>query len=840
MQTTKELMAAYEEKANTCGLVVQCPGGGMFSSTIAIVSDYPGAREVAARLPFVGGAGTKLWNTLRKFGFDRNDFYITNVCKRIVAGDDDENIGAGMPQKLSRGERELWQDLIKWELAKLPNLRYILCLGGLALEALTGHDGITSWRGSVLDISLQDFENRQRPKLVTLLCSFNPASVLRTPKDELIFNMDLGRLRRVIEGRWKPHLVAVSTNPDVGEAVRYLQDLRAIGGPVAYDIETMGGETACVGFANNPHEAMCINFRTATEHRFTVEEELAIRAEIQATLAEPSVQLIAQNGMFDSSWLWYKDRLRPKASWLDTMLAHHTLYPWMPHDLGFLCTQYTTHPFYKHEKDWREGGDIDTYWTYNGKDCCITFAVAMAIKKELEAQQLDRFFFEHVMKLQPWLVRMTVGGVLVDTALRESINEALEKELRHILEDFHAAVHEATGDPSYSPNPLSSHALSDLLFGKLGLIGRGASTNEENRDRMYKHPRSSEKARRVLEALKNYKREQKFFSTYVDTEIDEDNRMRCEYKQTGVSKAPGRLSSSKVLWGHYDQKSKRVIQHGMNLQNQPTRAHEMYIADPGYTFVYADGEQAEARYVGWDAEIEVWMEQFERARLDGKYDAHRALAALLYNLPYEDTPTSDEETLPDGKVIKSIRYKAKRCRHALNYRMMADRLATTAGIPLDEAEKLFGIYHRLHPELRKWWSKQEETARSSRFLFNSYGRRLFIQGDMNQKETLESIVAFRPQSTIGDKVSRAIYMCEEDDDWPYDARMALNIHDAIVALCRIDDAYRCAKIIKRHMEEPITVRPSLPPLIIPCAVGISQPDDKGVRRWSTIKKIKEL
>jgi uracil-DNA glycosylase family 4 len=168
MQTTKELMAAYEEKANTCGLVVQCPGDGMFSSTIAIVSDYPGAREVAARSPFVGGAGTKLWNTLRKFGFNRNDFYITNVCKRIVASDDDENIGAGMPQKLSRGERELWQDLIKWELAKLPNLRYILCLGGLALEALTGHDGITSWRGSVLDISLQDFEDRQ--DLSWLLC----------------------------------------------------------------------------------------------------------------------------------------------------------------------------------------------------------------------------------------------------------------------------------------------------------------------------------------------------------------------------------------------------------------------------------------------------------------------------------------------------------------------------------------------------------------------------------------------------------------------------------------------------------------------------------------------
>jgi hypothetical protein len=62
----------------------------------------------------------------------------------------------------------------------------------------------------------------------------------------------------------------------------------------------------------------------------------------------------------------------------------------------------------------------------------------------------------------------------------------------------------------------------------------------------------------------------------------------------------------------------------------------------------------------------------------------------------------------------------------------------------------------------------------------------------------------------------------------------------VTALCRIDDAKRCLSIIKRHMEEPILVRGDLPPLIIPADLGMAEPDEQGIRRWSTIKKIKEL
>ena len=57
--------------------------------------------------------------------------------------------------------------------------------------------------------------------------------------------------------------------------------------------------------------------------------------ELQSLLADPRTQLVAQNGHYDATWLWFKDRIRVHAHWFDTMLAHHFLYPGLPHDLGF-------------------------------------------------------------------------------------------------------------------------------------------------------------------------------------------------------------------------------------------------------------------------------------------------------------------------------------------------------------------------------------------------------------------------------------------------------------------------------------------------------------------------
>ena len=815
--TGGDLKRVVALRAQAQQLRVDCPPDGALNAKIAIVAEHPGDNEVRLRSPLVGTAGKLLWTHLNKVKVDRSQCWVTNAIKRIVVKDK-----ASKKSDVSNTEMHHWRELLLWELGSLPNLQYVLVLGDPALQALTGRTGITFWRGTV--------EQREDGRWYSY--AFNPAMVVREPKFEPVFSLDMFKFAGMMEGRYREYTTDPIINPSPNESIEWITKLRdeahtAESPPISYDIETMANETACIGLTNDDHRGMCINFRDRRTNRWTVSEERSVREHIAQLLGDPAVKLIAQNGNFDSYWLWYKDRIRVQPSWLDTMLAHHTLYPSLPHSLAFLVAQYTWHPYYKDEKDiWREtDGNIEDFWRYNVKDICLTRHVGLQLHKELKAAKLDTFFFNHVMRLQPHLTEITVGGVLIDAQLKARLTDELRIKCNDLRATFEEACVQATGDDTCRPNPRSPGALRKLFFERLHLVGRGTSVDAENRKRMLDHPRTPVPARNIITALDAFIEEDKFRSTFVESRLDEDGRMRCEYTQHGVARAPGRLSSKGTMWGS-----------GLNLQNQPERAKVMYVADPGYGFVYFDMSQIEARIVGWHAEIPKWIAQFEQARLDGKYDAHRALASEMFGVPYDEVPTKDRDE--SGRV--TIRFVAKRCRHGLNYRMGPDRLATTTGLPIAEAMHAYGIYHRNTPELQRWWKWLETRVLSERQLVNAFGRRMLFMGRIDE-EALESIVAFYPQSTAGDHVSATIYLCHDDPDWPCDARIRLNVHDALIALVPLDKRMQCATIMKKHAERPIPITSILNKhrqLIVPAEFGFSQPDEQGIHRWSTIQKIK--
>ena len=812
------------EIANRCRdlrLGIDCGADGLFNAEIAIIGEAPGERERIMKLPLVGASGKKLWDFLRPVGINRRSVYISNVVKRQLRDPtSDEKVG------ISKNEIDHYASLLNWELQQLPNLKYVVVLGNYALEAVTGLSGIMHHRGSVYSTSITSL-SQGTTRDVTVVAFLNPAAVIREPKWEVMFRFDIARLDSVLKGEYKQHEITATINPSYLEACSYIDRLHDEARPTSLDIEVISNETACIGFANNADEGICINFRDRTANIYSTAEEAKLRLKISRFVTDPQTRLVMQNGMFDSYWLAYKDRIMLGRSYFDTMLAHHTLYPTLPHNLGFLTSQYTNHPFYKDDgKSWKEGGDIDTFWRYNVKDCCITLAVFEKEFKELQNQRLDEFFFSHVMRLQPHLISMVVGGILVDRSLKQQISEELGAEIVQLKEAFYHAVQVATGEDDYRPNPGSPKQMSELYFRKLRLVGRGVATDVKNRKRMRDHPRTPDKAKAVIDAQNKYATQQKFFSTYVESVIDDDERFRCEYKQTGVQSAPGRLSSSSVMWGS-----------GGNLQNQPGRAQKMYIADSGYGFSYFDLKQAEAQVVGHRAVIQDWIDQYAQSRIVKGYDAHRALASTMFGVAYEETPTEDWE---DDETTPTIRYKAKRCRHGLNYTMGPGELSEQLAVPFREADFLHRLYHKAHPELEAWWNWTFQKIQKDRCLFNAYGRRYQLLERLDPA-MLGTLVAFYPQSTIGDKVSRVIYLCESDPDWPTgEARMALNIHDALISIHKLEVGEQVRAIMKKHAEEPLYVEGvdgNTRELVIECDLKASVADDAGIHRWSTLKKV---
>ena len=821
--TIAEINREIMVRAKALGLEVDCGCDGMFGAEVAIIGEAPGERERSMKMPLCGSSGKYLWDSLRKYGLSRQKCYVTNVIKRQLLSVNMVN----MKEKIGGGEVSHYTSILLWELAQLPNLKYVVCLGNNALTAITGLHGITNYRGSVFDVQLStpfgEGETRQRDVKVVVM--YNPAHVLREAKAEVMFKFDCFRLNQVIQGEFREHEVTAHINPTFAEALAWIDKMQREKEPVGLDIESSSGETICIGLANNPHEGCCINFRTKDGNRWTVEEEAQLWIRFQQFVSDPEVRLVTQNGMYDSSWTYFLDRLRFGPIWFDTMLAHHTLYPRMPHSLGFLTSQYTTHPFYKDEgKIWKETGDINAEWVYNVKDCCLMLGAQQHMLQELTQQGLADFFFNHVMFLQPHLVDMTVHGVKIDKELKEQISIDMKTQIGLMRNEYFAMVADCTGDPDYRPNPASPKQMAELFFKKLKLVGRGVATDKENRRRMRDHPRTPDDCRNLLLHIDNLATEQKFSSTYADMRVDDDGRIRCEYKQTGVVSAPGRLSSSSTGWGT-----------GTNLQNQPERAHNMFIADEGYEFNYFDLSQAEARVVAYRAVIPEWMEQYASEGVD----SHRALASTMFNVPIEDVPYDDRSD--EGPFApNSIRYIAKRCRHALNYRMMPDRLATTLQCSYSVAEYLWHQYHKTNPQIQQWWEWQIKQVQEARRIYNAYGRRWLLQEKFSD-DAIEPVIAFYPQSTIGDKVSRIIYQCHTDPDWPVDsARISLNIHDALIALNKRGTGDTVRRIMKKYAMEPLHIEGMdgvTRELIIPCDLKCSEPDEKGIHRWSTLRKV---
>jgi uracil-DNA glycosylase family 4 len=821
--TETQLLQQFQTRARDANLVVDCLPHGDPNSEIVVIAEAPGEREKAMGIPLVGGTGQKLWKEMRAIGIERTQCYVTNVCKRQVS----QSTKADVRNPIKSHEGEHWINLLRWELEQLPNKKIILVLGGLALKALFSHESVTAWRGSVLFF-------RGVPSVIT----FNPAMVLREPKWEPIFKFDIGKLARVIAGKFRHHakhdfIYHHSLSPK--EVTDHLVRFRDERLPVAFDIETIANETACIGFSNGKKTGVCINFRGVKSNLYSLQEETEIRLKINDLFADPTIKWVAQNGNFDSYWLWYKDRIRVPKIWFDTMTAHHALYPRFPHNLGFLTTQYTDYPYYKEDKTiWREGGDISTFWNYNCDDVIITHEVHERILKELVDQKMDRFYFDHVQKLAAELVLMTVCGVKIDVSLKEELKKSLGEDVEKYEQKFLASVRRATKNEEYNLNYASVPQLAKLLFTDLNLIGRGYSTDQDNRDRMKAHHATSDDARRMLEELDVLKTLDKFKNTYAEMEIDEDNRARCEYRQTGTQQAPGRLSSAKVMWGS-----------GMNLQNQPEKSYVMFIADDGQVFVYNDLSQAEARVVAKLWGVKRLEENFAKAGL-GEFDVHRLNASSIFQLPYEAIPEYDRlklgkttnDPLKDGEP--TMRFIGKRCVHGLNYRMGPEHLGEVCAISQQQAVNAYQRYHLAFPEIKLGWEETIRRVKKDKVIYTPLGRRLLFLEPIYDDKQLDSIIAFVPQSTIGDKVAATIYKCHNDPEWPrlrngqLVARMALNIHDALISMTPPSEVATVIAITKKYSEEPILINGK--ELSIPSEFKVSKPDEKGIHRWSTLEK----
>jgi uracil-DNA glycosylase family 4 len=163
------------------------PGKGNFKADVILIGEAPGRNEDKNGEPFVGAAGKRLEEALKKTGIERKDVYITNVVKcrppsnRVPIDE----------------ERKACQDYIKNEI-KIIQPKIICILGNTAFNSMLGGGEITKFRGKTV---------RKNNQIYFL--TIHPAATIYNQKLIQILDEDIERLFSLVDNLKKSLEVSI-------------------------------------------------------------------------------------------------------------------------------------------------------------------------------------------------------------------------------------------------------------------------------------------------------------------------------------------------------------------------------------------------------------------------------------------------------------------------------------------------------------------------------------------------------------------------------------------------------------------------------------------------------
>jgi hypothetical protein len=289
---------------------------------------------------------------LTEAGIDRSQCFLTNVFNLRPTPTNDitnlcqsERSGAFPPLAKGRYLRpEFFPEVhrVVGEIRQLrPNL-VILC-GNTACWAFLHTTGISKIRGTV---TLSNVLPTQK-----VLPVYHPAAVLREYEIRPVTVADFIKARRESEfPEIRRPERTVYIEPTIEDMewfyVRHILPAKRI----AIDIETLGEQITCVGFAPSADHAICIPFhdpRKAGASYWPDEgTERRAWAWVRKVCHSPQPKTF-QNGLYDLYFLWKSYGIAVKNCEDDTMLLHHSLQPESEKGLGFLGSVYTSESSWK-------------------------------------------------------------------------------------------------------------------------------------------------------------------------------------------------------------------------------------------------------------------------------------------------------------------------------------------------------------------------------------------------------------------------------------------------------------------------------------------------------------
>jgi uracil-DNA glycosylase family 4 len=748
------------------------PGSGPIDAKIVMVGEAPVAEEERLGKPFVGSSKELLSSIMHQVGIAREQVYITNVVKERPYKNDISSFisldnGVRVTAKYTEYEKILYEEL------KETNANVYVAIGGVALWALARQDKITKRRGSIL----LGLEGR---KVIPII---HPASALRNYIFSHFIRFDL---RRVLEESAYPDIRLpareLKINPTFYESISFIKESYEY--PIiSFDIEVVNEEISCISIAHTPYKVISIPFYANGQDVFNPDQEGIIWRELGALLENPDITKVGHNITFDSTFIFIKYGIVTR-NMKDTMV-YSICYPDFPKGLDLVTSICTKEPYYKDDgKKWfKIGGNIRDFWIYNAKDSAVCLESLPILEAEIQMQG-NESAVERQQSIIPSLVYMQARGI---QAKKDEMNKAvLEYDIK--VNELQIELNSLC---SYSINPNSSKQLQDYFYIRKGIkpyISRTTGNVSVNAVALKRLSKRGFKEAQIIIEMRHLI---KIKSTYLEMELDDDNRIRCSFNPVGTEN--GRLSSSKTIFGK-----------GGNMQNLPPEMLRFLVADPGCFLYNIDLSQAENRIVAYCAPEQNMISAFERG-----IDIHRQTASLIFNKKPEEI-SDDEGSSSIGGGLFSERFWGKKSNHSLNYDLGYRAFALICEIQDSEAKYIVDRYHSVYPGVRQYHAWIRAQLSKNRTLTNCLGRkRLFTDrwGDTLFKEAY----AFIPQSTVADIINAKGLAYVMNNPIFKGVEILNQVHDSLVVQISYLDVSvqrhaECLKLMVNSLQTPISYR----------------------------------
>lgn len=566
---------------------------GPKNAKLMSIAMAPAKQELAEGIPFVGPSGRIFNDTLAACKIQRSQVFVTNISEHFL----DDNDLYNVPTEILRNQLDrLFKEIEEVKpnciiiqgaqtLSILMSYREImLCqsekLPARLVKQIASKWSITKWRGSILALNLPS------GRIQKLVASMHPANFIRGQWKWLPIYKYIDVPRAVTQSLFPEMKLApreAIVGPSFRQAVEFMTDMLQKD-EVTIDYEGRDSIT-CLGVGSSPSQAICIPMsRVGSPSYWEPTEEAHIWKLWCQLLQNQRVKKNAQNAAFEwiKSWIY---NIYPTPLGVDTMLAHHCLYPdfggaadeWRQqkrnidnpgHGLAFITSQYTDQPFYKDDgRHWETWMGEEVFWRYNALDVMVTHEAAVKMRDELRSKDLWRVYLNNYQaKLEPAL-RMEWEGTPIDVSLRDATRQESLARLDLIGRDLQdkigqrVIVKQIKGAPIKNALNLASPKQVMEFIIKRGYkprmkFDKRAGKSKATVDKDTLAQLAIKHSDPVLNQILEMRHIQDFITDVLDVELDPESKIHCHFKLGGTNGT--RWSSTESILGG-----------GTNLQNLP-------------------------------------------------------------------------------------------------------------------------------------------------------------------------------------------------------------------------------------------------------------------------------